>query len=93
MRDDLDSPSQIITAPFLTDYISINTTCGEIVFPGHGRIYKTLIMTQIQIGFRPILGDKHLTVLKGAHGAGINVDVWIKFKERDREPLRFKNSP
>ena len=35
-------------------------------------------MAQVQVGFRPILGDVHLPVLVGAHGAGVHVDVGVQ---------------
>jgi len=35
-------------------------------------------MAKIKISLRAIISDIHLTMLEWVHGAGINIDVWIK---------------
>jgi len=42
---------------------------------------ETLVMAQIEIGFRAVTGHEHLAVLKRAHGAGINIDVGVKLDQ------------
>jgi hypothetical protein len=53
-------------------------TRGEIVGAPHARGDKAFVVTQIQIGFCAIFGDKNFTVLKGRHRAGVNIDVGIE---------------
>ena len=35
-------------------------------------------MAQVQVGLGAVVGDEHLTVLQGAHGAGVHVDVGVQ---------------
>lgn len=40
-------------------------------------------MTEIQIGFRAVIGDEDLTVLVRAHGARVDIDVRVEFLNGD----------
>ncbi|CUP34884.1 Uncharacterised protein [Bacteroides xylanisolvens] len=40
-------------------------------------------MTEIQIGFRAVIGDEDLAVLVRAHGARVDIDVRIEFLNGD----------
>lgn len=42
-------------------------------------IDKPLVVPQIQIRFRAVVSDKDFAVLDWVHGAGIDVDVGIKY--------------
>jgi hypothetical protein len=35
-------------------------------------------MTEVEVGFGTIFGDKDFTMLSGAHGTGVNVEVGVK---------------
>ena len=48
-------------------------------------------MAKVQIGFGAILGDVHLTVLIGAHGARVNVNIGVELEESDLEPARLED--
>ena len=39
-------------------------------------------MSQIQIRFRTVIGDKHLAVLEGAHGTGIHIEIGVELLDR-----------
>jgi hypothetical protein len=43
-------------------------------------------MAQIQIRFRAIIGDEDLSMFKGGHRAGINVEIGIKFPQSYGKP-------
>jgi hypothetical protein len=48
-------------------------------------------MAEVQISFRAVFGDKHLSVLERAHRSGINVDVRIELEKGDAYAARFEN--
>ena len=91
VRDDLHGLAQIVAAPLLLDHRLIDLAGGEVVATAHFGAGEALVMAQIQIGFRPILGDEHLTVLERTHRSGIHIDVGIQFDMRDFYTARFKN--
>ena len=73
MRDDLHGLAQIIPAALLGDHGIIDLAGGNAAVFGKLGIGETLIMAQVQVGFRPVIGDIHFPVLIGIHGAGIHV--------------------
>ena len=77
MRDDLDGAAEIIAAPFLGDYGLVDLAGRAVVLAPHRRRNVSLIVSQIQIGLRVVVGDKNLAMLIGTHGSGIDVDIRI----------------
>src|SRR5579884_1462601 len=49
-------------------------------------------MAKIEIGFGPILGDKHLAMLIWAHRPRINVEIRVELAEPDAIPAGFEES-
>src|SRR5207248_10241436 len=47
---------------------------------------------EIEIGFRPVVGDVDLAVLVGAHRAGVDVDVRIELLQRDLVAVAFEQA-
>ena len=49
-------------------------------------IDKALIVSEIEIRLRPIVRDKHLAVLIRTHRPRINIDIGVKFLNRNLQP-------
>jgi hypothetical protein len=47
-------------------------------------------MAEVKVGLGTIFRDKNLTVLKGAHGTGVNIQVRVHFDDGDLQPTRLK---
>src|SRR4051812_22464610 len=92
MRNDLDRAAEIIAAPFLLDDALVNLARGEIIAPAHLPADKSLIMAEIEVGFRAVFSNENFTMLKWAHGAGIHIDVGIQLKQGDFDTASFENS-
>ena len=90
MRDDLNRAAEILASALLTDHRIVDLSGCEVIASAHARLDEALVMPQVKIGFRPIFGDKNLTVLEGTHGAGIDVDVGIKLEQSDAKATRFE---
>ena len=43
-------------------------------------------MAEVKVGLGTVLGDIDLTVLIGAHGAGVNIDIGVELLSRDLQP-------
>ena len=48
-------------------------------------------MSQVEIGFRAILGDEDFSMLKGAHRTWIDVDVRIQFHHGNLESASLED--
>src|SRR5207237_7053053 len=54
MRNDLDGGAQIVAAPFLGDDLLINAAGCDVVLPVGGAAGEALIVTEVEVGLRPI---------------------------------------
>ena len=53
---------------------------------------EALVVAEVQIGLRAVIGHKDFAVLKRAHGARINVEVRIAFLQGDFETATFEET-
>ena len=83
MGDHLHRLAQIVSAAFLVDDALVDAARGDAVGAGGGEVEEALIVPEIEIRLRAVVGDEHLAVLVGAHRARVDVDVGIKFLDRD----------
>ena len=91
VRDHLDGGAQIVTTTLLAQHVCIDAAGGEVVAAGHLGADETLVVAQIQIGFGPVLGYEHFTMLGRAHGARIHVDVRVQFHDGHIQTTGFQN--
>ena len=90
VRDDLDGAAEIITPALLADHAVVDLAGGEVVAAAHAGAQEAFVVTQVQVGLRPVIGDEDLAMLEGAHGARIHVDVGIQLDHGHREPARLE---
>ncbi len=90
--DDLHRGAQVLAPALLVEDVPVDLAGGEIGEAVQILVDKALIVAQIQIGLRPVLGDVDLPVLVGTHGAGIHVDVGIQLLGCDLEAAGFQKS-
>ena len=88
----LHRAAEVIAAPLFLNDALVYLSGGEVVALAHGGAHESLVVAEVEVGFRAVFGDEHLAVLKRAHGAGVNVDVGVEFQQRDFEAARFENA-
>lgn len=86
--DDLNRTAEIVAAAFFGDNVFVHLTRAEAVAAGHRGIDETFVVSQVEVGFRAVVGYEHFAVLERAHRAGIDVDMrsslsMVTFKPRD----------
>ncbi len=64
MRDHLDGFAQVVTTALFLENAFVNLTGREVVGLLHARFNETLIVAEVEVGLRPIVGHVHLTMLK-----------------------------
>ncbi len=92
MGNDLNGLAEIIPAAFLGDDGFVDAAGGPIVVARQMRGGKTLVVAEVEIRLRAIIGDKYFAVLIGRHGAGINVQVGIALLEGDSQAAAFEQA-
>ncbi len=93
MGNNLYGGSQILAPAFLVQHVPIYLSCGKVRKLIQIFVDKTLIMPQIQICLRAVLGHIHLPVLIRTHGAGIHIDIRIQLLSRHLQPSCLQQPP
>ena len=91
VRNHLHRPAEVIATALLADHALIHLAGGEIVPAPHARGLEALVMTEVEVGFRTIFSHENFSVLEGAHGARIHVDVRIELDVGDFDATRFED--
>ncbi len=91
--DDLDCTAQIVAAPFAGDDLGIDPAGGDVRRLVEADVDEPLIVAQVEIGLRAVVGHEYLTVLIGRHGPRIDVDVGVELLGRDGEAPRLQQPP
>ena len=81
MRNDLDGGAEIVAAAFLGDHLGIDFARRRIVELARGNAGEALVMAEIEVGLRPVIGHEDLAVLVRAHRARIDIEIGIKLAQ------------
>ena len=76
--DDLHRPPQIVPRPLPVEHVPVDLPGGHGGVEGQVLVYKPLVVAQVQVGLRPVVGDEHLPVLVGGHGARVHIQVGVQ---------------
>jgi hypothetical protein len=90
VRDDLHRLAEVIAAALLLDHLQIDTAGGVVVLARHARGREALVVAEVQIRLRAVIGHEDLTVLERRHRARIDVDVGIELLQRHFEAAGFE---
>ena len=82
MRNHLHGGAEVFAPALLVDHRLIDPPGGDVVLPGERPVDESLVVSQVQVGLGPVIGDEHLAVLERRHRSGIDVDVRIELLHR-----------
>ena len=91
--DDLHGGAEIVAVAFLGQHVPVDLAGGQIGELVQIFVDEALIVPQIQVGLRAVVGDEHLAVLIGAHGAGIDVDIRIELLRDNLQAPHLQQAP
>src|SRR6185437_12244389 len=93
VRNHLHGGTQVVAAALLGDHALVDAAGGEITVAPGGRAHEALVVAEVEIGLRAVVGDEHLPVLEGAHRARVDVDVGIELDHGDLEATSLQDRP
>ena len=67
-----------IAAALFADDFRVNAAGGAVVELGGAHIDEALVVAEVKVGFRAVVGDEYLAVLERAHRPRINIDIRIE---------------
>ena len=88
VRDDLDGAAEVVAAALLADDRVVDRAGGDVRAARGVRVGEALVVAEVEVGLRAVLGDEHLAVLERRHRAGVDVDVRVELLERDLQAAR-----
>ena len=84
--DHLDGLPQVLAPALLVEHVPVDLAGGQVGVLVQVLVNKPLVVAQVQVGLRPVLGDVHLPVLVRTHGAGVHVDVGVQLLGSHLQP-------
>src|SRR5439155_12418052 len=91
VRDDLDSAAEVIAPALLRDHCLVDAARGHVRELGQVLVDEPLVMAEVEVGLRAVVGDEDLAMLVRAHRARVHVDVWIELEDGDGETPRLED--
>ena len=64
VRNNLYGTAQIVAATLFGNHIFIDLAGTEAVAAGHGGVDEALVVTQVEVGFRAVIGHKYFAVVE-----------------------------
>ena len=78
MGDDLNRGAKVFAPAFFVQHVPVDLTGGQVGVFVQILVNEPLIVTQVQVRFRTVLGDVDLTMLVGTHGARVHINVGVQ---------------
>ena len=88
--DHLDGGAEIVAAALLGEDLLVDAPGGDVVLAGRRPPGEALVMAEVEIGLGAVIGDEHLAMLVGRHGAGIDVEIGVELAQAHRIAARLQ---
>ncbi|OLE80207.1 MAG: hypothetical protein AUG06_05475 [Actinobacteria bacterium 13_1_20CM_2_65_11] len=93
VRDDLHRGPEVVAAPLARDDLLVDLAGGHVGGDSQVFVNEALVVAEVEVGFRAVVGDEHLAVLVGAHGPGVDVEVRVQLLQGDGEVAGLQDVP
>jgi hypothetical protein len=92
VRDDLHRVAEVVTAALLGDDRGVDLPGGDVRLALEVGVQEALVVADVEIGFRAVVGHEHLAVLERVHGARVDVEVGVELLHRDPQATKLEQS-
>ena len=82
VRYDLYRTAEVIAAALLGDDVPVYLSRSHVGVYRQIFVNKSLVVTEVKVGLRSVIGHEYLAVLEGRHGARVYIDIGVKFLYR-----------
>ena len=84
--------SVLVASAFLADHALPDGAGGVVGVPRKVLVDEALIVADVEVGLGAVFGHEHITVLEGAHRAGVDVDIGVELLDLDFQAARLQES-
>ena len=88
VRNDLHRVAEVLAATLLGDDLRVHLAGGDVRRRGQIDVEEALVVTDVEVGLRAVVGHEDLAVLERIHGSRIDVEIRIQFLHRHAESAR-----
>ena len=90
VRDHLDRAAEEVAAPLLGDDLLVDAPRRRRIVARGRAPREPLVMTEVEIGLRAVVGHEDLAVLVGAHRPGVDVQIGVELAQPDGIATRLQ---
>ena len=81
VRNDLNGLAQVVAAALFQDDLLVDPAGRKVVVARERRMREALVVAQVEVGFRAVVGHKDLAVLERRHGSRVDVEVGVELHQ------------
>ena len=85
VRDHLHGLAEVVAAALGVEHRRVDRAGRGVGVAGQALVDEPLVVAEVEVGLAAVVGDEHLAVLEGVHGARVDVDVRVELLHRDPE--------
>ena len=90
VRNYLNRRAEIFSPALLVQYVPVDLSRRQIGIFVEVLVYESLVMSEVEIRLRAVIGYVNLSVLIRAHRTRIDVDIRVELLSRNLKSSRFK---
>ena len=83
--DGLDGAAEVVALALALDHGGGDLAHRDRGCAGQVLVEETLVVAEVEIGLRAVVGDEDFAVLVGGHGAGVDVEVGVELLDGDAQ--------
>ena len=83
MGNDLNGLAAIHALALVGDHFPVHASGGQVGVLAQGLVNKALVVPQVQVCFRAVVGNEYLAVLYRVHGARVHIQVRVQLLRGD----------
>jgi len=88
--DELDGGAEVFAGAFVFNDVFEDLAGAEGVDLGEFSVGKAFVVAEVEVGLGSVIEDVDFAMLVGGHGAGVDVEVGVKFLDLDLEAAVFE---
>ena len=92
VRNHLHRLAQVVAAPLFGDDLLVDPPGRPVVVARKFGVREALVVAEVEISFRPVVGDENFAVLKRRHRSRIDVQVRIELHQVDLQPAALQQA-
>ena len=92
MRNDLHGLAEVLAGALLVQNVPVDLASGEVGELVEVLVDEALVVAEVEVGLRAVVGDIDLAVLERAHRAGVDVDIRVELLRCDLEAAALEQS-